>query len=52
MARLESERAQRAARDTGLIEALGPDRVFRSVEEAIRALCRTPAAPPGHRAVE
>ncbi len=39
LARLESERAQRAARDTGLIEALGAGRVFRSVEEAIRTVC-------------
>jgi sulfate permease, SulP family len=37
LARLESERAQRAAERTGLIALLGADRVFRSVEEAIRA---------------
>jgi SulP family sulfate permease len=38
LARLESVRAIRAARRTGLIESLGPDHVFRSVEEAVRAL--------------
>jgi sulfate permease, SulP family len=37
LARLESERAQRAAERTGLIEVLGADQVFRSVEEAIRS---------------
>ena len=36
MARLESERAQAAARRTGLIDALGADHLFLSVEEAIR----------------
>jgi MFS superfamily sulfate permease-like transporter len=36
LARLESERAARAAVRTGLIDALGADHVFRSVEEAIR----------------
>jgi sulfate permease, SulP family len=38
LARLGSERAQRAAVQTGLAAALGSDRVFRSVQEAIRAL--------------
>jgi len=37
LARLESERAQRAADRTGLIAVLGADQIFRSVEEAIRA---------------
>jgi hypothetical protein len=36
LARLESERAARAAVQTGLIAALGSDRVFRSVEDALR----------------
>ena len=33
---MSSERAQHAAKETGLIDALGADHVFRSVEEAIR----------------
>ncbi len=37
LARLESERAQRAAARTGLTELLGPGRIFRSVSEAIAA---------------
>lgn len=37
VARLESDRAQHAAAQTGLIAALGADHVFRSVEEAIDA---------------
>lgn len=37
MARLESERAQAAAIQTGLFDALGADHVFRSVDEAIRS---------------
>jgi MFS superfamily sulfate permease-like transporter len=45
LARLESERAQRAAARTGLIAVLGSDRVFRSVENAI--LATPPAAQPG-----
>jgi SulP family sulfate permease len=36
VARMSSERAQEAARETGLIDALGADHVFRSVEEAVR----------------
>jgi MFS superfamily sulfate permease-like transporter len=36
MARLSNERAQGQARRTGLIEAISPERVFLSVEEAIR----------------
>ncbi len=38
VARLESERAKEAAVRTGLTGALGPGRVFRSVDEAIREL--------------
>ena len=38
VARLELERAKEAAVRTGLIDALGPGRVFRSVDEAIREL--------------
>jgi MFS superfamily sulfate permease-like transporter len=38
MARLESEDARQAARRTGILSALGEDHVFRSVEEAVRAL--------------
>ena len=37
-ARLESDRAQNAAVHTGLIAALGPERVFKSVEEAVRRI--------------
>ncbi|MFZ3359824.1 MAG: SulP family inorganic anion transporter [Xanthobacteraceae bacterium] len=37
LARLESDRAQRAAKRTGLIGVLGSENVFRSVEDAIRA---------------
>lgn len=36
IARMSSERAQEAARKTGLLDALGEDHLFRSVEEAIR----------------
>lgn len=47
VARLESERAQRAATRTGLIAALGEGQVFRSVEDAIRlAAPAKGAAPP------
>ena len=38
LARLSDERAQAQAHRTGLIEAIGPDRVFLSVEEAVRKL--------------
>jgi len=37
IARMESERAREAAERSGLIDALGPGRVFRSVEEALRS---------------
>jgi sulfate permease, SulP family len=40
IARLESIRAQEAMARLGINEVLGPDRQFRSVEEAIRALAR------------
>jgi sulfate permease, SulP family len=36
IARMSSERARAAAQQTGLIDALGEDHLFRSVEEAIR----------------
>ena len=45
MARLESERARIAARRTGIVAAVGADHVFRSVEEAVRALAAGPAPP-------
>jgi len=44
VARLESPRARAAALRTGLLDAIGAGREFRSVEEAIRA-CRSNAAP-------
>lgn len=48
IARLESMRAMQAADRTGLIEALGPDRVFRSVQQAIDAIsARTSMQLPG-----
>jgi hypothetical protein len=40
IARLESIRAQQAMARFGIDTVLGPDRSFRSVEEAIRALGR------------
>jgi len=36
IARMSSERARKAARRTGLLDILGEDHLFRSVEEAIR----------------
>lgn len=39
VARLESVRAQEAMRRFGIDRLLGADRVFRSVDEAIRSLC-------------
>jgi sulfate permease, SulP family len=38
LARLSDERAQAQAYRTGLIGTIGPDRVFMSVEEAVRKL--------------
>ena len=43
IARLESVRAQEALTRFHIHEVLHPDRIFRSVEEAIRALRRPPA---------
>jgi len=43
LARLESERAQRAAERTGLIAVLGEKNVFRSVEEAIASQAQVQA---------
>jgi MFS superfamily sulfate permease-like transporter len=37
IARMAVERARNAARRTGLLAALGPQRVFKSVQEAIDA---------------
>jgi SulP family sulfate permease len=45
IARLESIRAQAAMARFGVNEVLGPDRSFRSVEQAIKALGRTPGTP-------
>ena len=42
LARLLAERARQQAAMTGVLAAFGPDMVFRSVEEAVRAF-RTPA---------
>jgi len=42
LARLESGRAQREAAQSGLIAVLGPEHIFRSVEDAIRARLPTP----------
>ena len=53
VARLESVRAQAAFDRFGVIERLGPNRVFQSVEAAIRTLAgeqpgkRSPTAPDG-----
>jgi len=54
LARMESERAQHAAGETGLADEIGADHMFRSVEDAVRALraqapsgrVRDPAAGP------
>jgi SulP family sulfate permease len=51
LARLESERAKEAAARTGLIDVLGPDHVFRSVEQAIRARFGGPPAPGHHHRI-
>lgn len=45
LARLSGERAQAQAARTGLLAAIGLDHVFRTVEDAVRALA--PAAQPG-----
>jgi MFS superfamily sulfate permease-like transporter len=44
IARLSDPRAQAQATQTGLIAALGPERAFRTVEEAVRQL--RPGAKP------
>jgi hypothetical protein len=44
IARLADVRARAAAERTGLLAALGPEREFRSVQEALNAL--TPARTP------
>ena len=46
LARLESERASRAARRTGLLSTLGADRIFHSVDEAVSACLPHPGAEP------
>jgi len=38
ISRLEAERAEAAARQTGLFDVIGPHHRFRSVEDAVRAL--------------
>jgi len=38
LARLSDTRAQASARHTGLVEALGKGKIFKSVEEAVRAI--------------
>lgn len=45
LARLESERATRAARRTGLLATIGADRVFLSAEDAVRACLPQAPAP-------
>jgi len=47
MARLAAGRARVQAERTGLVETIGPDRVFMSVEEAVRKL--RPLSPPTQR---
>jgi sulfate permease, SulP family len=42
LARLSSERAQHQADRSGLLAAFGPQRVFRSVEDAVQALAHRP----------
>jgi len=42
LTRLSAERAQTQARRTGLIDTLGAEMVFRSVDEAVRTLRPTP----------
>jgi MFS superfamily sulfate permease-like transporter len=47
IARLAAGRAREQAERTGLVETIGPDRVFMSVEEAVRKL--RPLSPPTQR---
>jgi sulfate permease, SulP family len=42
LARLSDERAQMEAMRSGLIDGIGPDHVFKSVEEAVRKLAQPP----------
>jgi MFS superfamily sulfate permease-like transporter len=50
LARLSDTRAQASARRSGLIEVLGDQKVFKSVEEAVRAIPHSPSRPlPGAR---
>jgi SulP family sulfate permease len=50
LARLSDTRAQASARRTGLTAVLGEQRVFKSVEEAVRAIPHSPSRPlPGAR---
>jgi sulfate permease, SulP family len=49
IARLADTRAQEEASRTGLIAALGPERVFKSVEEAVRRIGPGAKAPLDHR---
>jgi SulP family sulfate permease len=44
LARVESERASEQLRRTGVLDALGPDRLFESVDQAIKALSPGKAA--------
>lgn len=50
VARLESVRAGAAFNRFGVVDALGPGRIFRSVEEAVRTLRPAAAAREGERA--
>ena len=52
IARLSDEGAQEQAVRTGLIEAIGPGRVFRSVEEAVRRIGPDAKLSPGWRRSE
>jgi len=45
LARVESDRARRQLDRTGVLDALGRDRMFDSVDHAVQALKRPPAAP-------
>lgn len=47
VARLESVRAQAAFRQFGLLDLLGADHLFLSVEDAVRALARPGSTPSG-----
>jgi hypothetical protein len=49
VARLESVRAQAAFKRFGVLDRLGPNHLFRSVEEAIRALAPAADAQAGPR---